>query len=100
MTDRDPGPVPVFPGPVGFLAPGPGVKWTKSGIQTGKLEIFLVRVLQGFPGQPGGFKPGNSSKPGFPGQPGVSGRPGNLSKPGYPGLYRDIPVYTGISRSN
>ena len=36
VTDRDPGPVPVFPGPVGFLAPGPGpgpgVKWTKTGI--------------------------------------------------------------------
>ena len=24
VNDRDPGPVPVCPGPVGFLAPGPG----------------------------------------------------------------------------
>ena len=81
MTDRDPGLVPVCLGPVGFLAPGAGVKWTKTGISTGILEIFLVR----FPGQPGVFKPGHSGKPGIPVQPGVPGRPGYPGKSGNPG---------------
>jgi len=75
VTDRDPGLVQVCPGSVRFLAPGPGVKWTKTGISTGNVEIFLIRASSGFPGQPGGFKPGNYSKPGISGQPGVAGRP-------------------------